>query len=252
MEIGFGIGQLTAIRTDVSNPTPRQFGVIQDVSVDFAGSIKELFGQYGFPAGAARGEIKVTGKAKAAKLSASMYNDLFFGGSSSTGQSLIAIGEGPTPIPTTPFTITVTNSATWVADLGVINNATGLPFTRVASGPTAGQYSVAAGVYTFASADNVSSISVKISYKYTQAAGSWPNATGTTLTLTNQLMGTSPIFKLEMSNGFNSLYQSITLNQCISSKLGFALKNNDWVIPEFEFSAFVDSSNNLGTISTAE
>ena len=49
-----------------------------------------------------------------------------------------------------------------LATLGVVNAANNAAFTKVASGPVAGQYSYAAGVYTFASADNVSGISVII------------------------------------------------------------------------------------------
>lgn len=81
-----------------------------------------------------------------------------------------------TAIPTTPFQITPNppSSGTWASDIGVtcgnvagFCTAVGNAFTKVSSGPTSGQYSVAAGVYTFAAADNASGITVAISYNFT-------------------------------------------------------------------------------------
>lgn len=253
MQIAFGIGALIATRTDISNPTPRQFGVVQDCSVDFKGDIKELMGQYQMPVGVARGAVKVTGKAKAARIDAAAFNDVFFGVPSAniaTGQQNVKVAEGPTAIPGTPFQVTVTGSATFLADRGVYNNATGLPFTRVASSPSAGQYSVSAGVYTFASADT--GISVLISYEYTIAAGAWPAAKGTIITIANQLMGVQPIFSLELQNQFNNQTNTLKLNQCIATSLSMAMKNGDWTIPEFELAGFTDASNVIGVLSSAE
>lgn len=61
-----------------------------------------------------------------------------------------------------PYTITVTHSAAFVEDLGVTKGGT--PMVKVASAPAAGQYSVAAGVYTFNAADH--GAAVVISYRY--------------------------------------------------------------------------------------
>lgn len=63
------------------------------------------------------------------------------------------------------YTITTTNSAAWVEDLGV--TLAGVPMVKVAASPAAGQYSVAAGVYTFNSAN--ASAAVIIRYRYTLA-----------------------------------------------------------------------------------
>jgi hypothetical protein len=41
----------------------------------------------------------------------------------------------------------------------------------------------------------------------------------------------------------------IKLNRAISSKLTFATKLEDFTIPEFDFDAFADGSNNIGKIA---
>lgn len=62
-----------------------------------------------------------------------------------------------------PYTRTVTHSATFIEDLGVIKDGT-TAMTKVSGSPAAGEYSVAAGVYTFNSTDHGDTIA--ISYRY--------------------------------------------------------------------------------------
>lgn len=243
----FGSGVLLGARTDIANATPTNFGLVQDVSIDPSFDIKELYGQNQFPVAIGRGKGKFTCKAKMARISGITFANLFFGTPVTTGQLLTSFGEGPTPIPTTPFHITVTNSATFVDDYGVVNAATGLPFTKVASGPTAGQYSVAAGVYTFASADNVSGISVLINYTYTVTTAGTQK-----IVQTNQLLGNTPTFSAQLYSTFQGIPFNLKLNQCVASKLGFATKLDDFTIPELDFSVFADSANNIATWSFGE
>lgn len=61
-----------------------------------------------------------------------------------------------------PYTVTVAHAADFVADNGVTKG--GVAMTPVAGSPGAGQYSVAAGVYTFNSADH--GAAVIITYRY--------------------------------------------------------------------------------------
>jgi len=71
-------------------------------------------------------------------------------------------------VPATPFQITVTQpNGRWASDVYVAY-ASGAALTKVASAPAVGQYSVAAGVYTFNAAD--AGASVAISYGYVPAA----------------------------------------------------------------------------------
>lgn len=241
----FGIGGIFGVRTDIANPTPVRFGTVQDVTVEMSYTIKTLTGQYQAPVAAARAGLKITAKAKVGKINARQYNDAFFGQTLATGEAVQVLDEGGpsgTAIPTTPFQITVANSASMSAgtpgvDLGVFNAATGIQMTRVAAGPTAGQYSFngTTGIYTFASADNVSAVKVVISYEYSQTT------TGSRITAVNQLMGSAPTLQLHLGNSFQGYKKNMILYACIAAKLSFGMKNEDFAIPDMEFEGFADS-----------
>src|SRR4051812_33913323 len=109
MQYQFGSGNLFGMVLSGATLIPRKFGALQDVSLDFDFNLKELYGQYQFPLAIARGQGKITGKAKAANINGRQMNDVFFGQTLTTGQKLVAIGEAAA-IPTTPFQITVANS----------------------------------------------------------------------------------------------------------------------------------------------
>lgn len=244
----FGSGVLLGTRTDVGNITPVNFGLVQDVTIEETATIKELTGQFQRPVAIARGTIKTTGRAKVARISGMAFANLFYGVTPGAGQVATAFAEGPTSIPTTPYQITVANAATYIDDAGVINAATGLPLTLVASGPVAGQYSVntSTGVYTFSSADNLAGVKVLINYTYTIAA------TGQKFIVANQLLGTTPTFKAKFYTTFQGNAISLQLNNCTSSKLSFQTKLEDFTMPEFDFSCFADSAGNVMTWSFAE
>ncbi len=241
----FGSGTLVGVRTDIANATPSQFGVLQDVEIDFAATMKELMGQNQFAVAVARSSMKVTGKIKSAKIVASVYNNLFFGQTAATGAILQVVNEAAT-IPSTPYQVTVANAATFQTDLGVLNAATGLPLAKVASAPATGQYSVnaATGVYTFAAADTGNAL--LISYTYTSASGA------TKITIANQLQGAAPTFQMNLAETYNSKVLNFQLNQCIASKLSFPLKNSDWTINDIEFQAFADAAGNIGYMTMSE
>ncbi|WP_207000742.1 hypothetical protein [Trinickia mobilis] len=246
-QYAFGSGALWGTAS-VANPTPSRFGGLQDVQLDFSATVKELYGQYTFPLTVARGTVKVTGKAKFAQMQGRLLNDLFFGGTSATGQINVSDNEAGT-IPGTPYQVTVANSATWTVDLGVRYTLTGIPLTRVAAAPATGQYSVAAGVYTFAAADT--GLGVLISYEYTVAA------TGQTITVGNPLLGVAPQFKPVLKQIYTNpagVSQQLTLsmNAATSSKLSMATKLEDFMQPELDFACYCDASNTLCTLSLAE
>ena len=241
-QYAFGSGTLWGINS-AANSTPVRFGALQNVSLDFSANSKTLFGQYQFPLSVARGAISVKGKASFAQLSGRAINELFFGATSAAGE-IRAIEDEAGTVGSTPFQITVANSATWVTDLGVVKTSTGIPLTRVASAPATGQYSVAAGVYTFAAADT--GIAMKVSYTYTVPT------VGQTISIANQAMGLANTFKSVVSLPYNGQKALFTLNACVSSKLTLQTQLEDFTKPSFDFDAFVDSSNNLGTISLAE
>jgi hypothetical protein len=240
----FGSGVLLGTRTDIANATPVNFGLVQEVTIDETATIKELTGQFQRPVAIARGTIKTTGKAKVARISGMAFANLYYGIIPTAGQLATSFAEADTVAATTPFIVTVANSATFVADTGVLYAATGLPLTLVASAPAAGQYSVAAGVYTFNSGD--AGKAVLVNYTYTISSA------GQKFTVVNQLLGTTPTFQAVFYTTFQGQAVSLKLNNCTSNKLSFQTKLDDFTMPEFDFSCFADASGNVMTWSFAE
>jgi hypothetical protein len=233
------------------NATPTKFGTLQDVSLDISGDVKPLYGQKQFPEAVARGKCKITGKAKFAHINGKLLNDMWFGQTMGTGMKAIAIDEVHA-VPTTPFTVTIAppNSGVFVndarGDQGVIYQSTGNPLTRVASAPVQGQYSVntATGVYTFAAADV--GVSVIISYMYTLAS------TGTQLNITNQLMGFAPTIQIALASVYNGQQFNVVLYSVLASKLTIATKQEDFIIPEFDFEAFANAAGQVIDVYSSE
>lgn len=241
---GFGAGVMFATPSDSVTPTPIRFGVLQEVSVDFSFTTKQLFGSYQFPIAIGRGTAKVSGKAKFAQIDGQVLTKIMFNNTPAANQILIVDSEAGTVPASSSYTVTVSGSASWESDLGVNYATTGQPFKRVASAPAAGEYSVASGVYTFASGD--ASASVLISYAKTASSS------GTKTTITNQVLGSAVPFRIDLyQNSPNVAGQQwgLRLNACMSGKLTLATKLEDFTIPEFDFEAFADSSNNLGILN---
>jgi hypothetical protein len=240
----FGSGILLGTRTDIAEATPVNFGLVQEVTIEESASVKEVYGQYQYPLVSARGTVKTTGKAKVARISGLAFANLFYGVTPSSGQLATAFAEAGAVPSSSPYTVTVVNAATAVDDDGVVYAATGLPLTKVASSPTSGQYSVASGVYTFNSADAGKAVLVSYTYGVT--------GSGQKLTVTNPLLGTTPTFQALFYTTFQGQAVSLKLNNCVSSKLSFQTKLEDFTMPEFDFSCFADSSGNVMTWSFAE
>ena len=243
-QYAFGIGALVALRTDIANPTPAQFGTLQEASVDLSFTIKELTGQYQAPAALARAGLKITGKAKAAKISAANFNNIFFGQTQGTGQTLVALAEQATPSATH---VTVANGATYAQDLGVVDVTSGVLMTPVASSPVVGVSYIpgvaGTGQYTFASGDAGQKA---ITYEYTTTGS------GTNIALANQLMGSQPTFKLVLSETYQGKVMNLQLNSVIAPKLSLAFKNEDFMIPEFDFQAAADAAGTIGNVWLSE
>ena len=256
MQAVFGAGLLWGTQTHdaygnvIANPTPIMFGTLQEVSIDISFDTKELYGSQGqFPIFVGRGKGKIDGKAKMGTIKGAVFGQLFFGQGSSNGLVSVNYDTVGTVIPSSPNQITVIapNSGVFQTDLGVINKANGIPLVLVGTVPLSGQYEVnpATGQYTFASADagNV----VLINYSYTAiVSGAVKN------TVINVPMGYAPTFSCELYTPYGGKSLVLTLNQCIASKLSLGTKLDDFMIPEFDFSAFADASGNVLTWSTSE
>jgi hypothetical protein len=204
---------------------------------------KMLYGNLQFPVAVGRGKGKCAGKAKVAQLNGQLINQLFFGQNGTAGLTADYLDTTGIAIPSSPYSITPTppTSGVWTTDLGC-RNAAGVALTRVASAPATGQYSVAAGVYTFAVADT--GTTVYISYQYTAV-----NANAITTSILNLPMGYAPSFRADLSLPYNGQFLTFSLPNCVSSKMSFATKQDDFMVPEFDFEVFANSAGQLMTMS---
>lgn len=238
----FGTGDLFLSRTDVANAAPIKVGTIQDVSVDFSGDVVELFGGDQFAAAVARGQQKITGKASIGATQSALLAGLYFGADKSAGNTTVSSNETHSVPASSPYTVTVINSATFAEDLGVINGTTGDSLDKVASAPASGQYSVSNGVYTFAS--GASGADMMLSYAYTVPS------TGSNFTVTNQPLGTNPTFSMVLysrdpKTTTNRAY--LKLHACVATKLSLPYKQKDFLVQDFEFSASANAAGNVVT-----
>lgn len=239
----FATGQLYT--TPVGGGAPLRIGALQDVSVEFSGDVKQLFGQYQFPLDVARGKTKIEGKIGTGNIDVSSFNELFFGQTVTAGsQKVQAINEAAAvPSSPGPYEVTVANDATFYLDLGVYLVSNGQPLKQVASSPSAGEYSVVDGVYTFNSAQ--ADAAVLINYIYTAStAGSG------TLDISNQLMGTTPKFQLLASQTYGGKAFTMCLYSVTADKLSLPLKQDDYLISEISYQAQANEANQVGFIST--
>lgn len=242
----FGSGALIATPTidalgnAIANPTPVEFGTLQDVSLDVSWDTKTLYGTLQFPVAAGRGKGKVGGKAKAARVNALLFNAVMFG----QGLTYGAIGD---VYDTTGVTVaasvtpTVPNSGTWSRDLGV-KDANGIPYIRVGSAPATGQYSLSSGVYTFAAADVGKT--AYISYQYTAVSTTAPR-----LDIMNVAMGYAPSFAIDFYLPYQGKQLIITAGNAVSNKMSLATKQDDFTIPEFDFDLYADNNGKLMTMA---
>lgn len=246
----FGVGVLIATtRTDsqgnaLAVPAPYRLGIMQDVSTDFSFEGKPLYGESVLPVDRGRGKAKLAFSAKSADIKLAALAALHFGVTPQVGFKGAAVDIAGTVPASASYTVTPTvpSSGTWVADMGV-RDTSGNDFTRVASAPTAGQYSVSAGVYTFAAGD--ASKALLFTFEYSSSSA------GLYVPLTNQLMGYSPSFQVMLFNDTKGSKLALKLTNCQSDKLAVPFKNEDFAIADFGFEALDDGTGSAGYWSQA-
>ena len=247
----FGAGVLFATPINdasgsaIALPSPVQFGIVQDVTIEDSADVKELYGANQYPVDIGRGKGKLMIKCKQAQFSAQLFNSIYYGQTlvagydgvfADTAGASIPTGAGATSInitPTAPFG----GTSTFAADLGV-QDGNGKPYTRVASGPTSGQYSLSGSTYTFSNLD--AGNTVFISYQYANATNP---AQGKILTVNNIPMGSVPVFSAQFFNSRNGHSVWRKFPRCVATKLSMDFKNDDFAIPDLEISCFQDSNN---------
>lgn len=258
MQLGFGAGVLwgtpvaDANGNAIANPTPTKFGVLQEAVLDIEFTNKELYGSNQFPVAVGRGQGKISGSCKAAQINGLTWANLFFGqGTPTPGVLGVFNDTAGEVIPATPFTITVTppGSGVFAQDLGVVD-ANGNPMTEVASGPTTGQYSVntTTGAYLFAAADVGKTVFINYRYTATVSSGNAPMKQ----TVLSQLMGYTPTFSVDLTMQYKGQQLNFHLYAATSSKLSLTTKLEDFLIPEFTFSAYADTQNRILDWSTSQ
>lgn len=243
--------KLDATGATVSNPTPVPLMTLQEGSIDISADVKKLYGQNQYPVAVGRGKGSVSVKVKPARVFASTWNTLFFGESLSDG--IIAAYTdtvGKTIPASSTYTVVITppSSGTFVADLGVISSTTGLPWKRVASSPSAGQYSVdvSTATYTFASAD--ASAVVYINFQYTTSSA----ANGQKQASKNLPMGYAPFFSAILTVSYAGKLTTFNFRNAIATKMAVGVKNEDFAVPEFSFDAMDDGTGYIMDWSTSE
>ena len=235
----FGPGIMIVQNLSQATPAPVNIGYAQEFSIDLASTPKELYGQNQYPLAVARGTVKATGKVKAAVLSGLAWNAAFFGQSLTQSGWSWNIGEQHTLASTTQQ---VNNHTTYSVDLGVSYVASGLPLQRVAPGSeTTGFYSVSLsnGTYTFSTSDSTS----QLSFTYTNTT-----TVGQSLIVTNQLLGTTPVFQLDYYTNYNQPQArpfAVRLYNAVASKISLATKLEDFVMPEIDFGFFENSAHQI-------
>lgn len=240
----FGVGVMIATsRTDalgnlLAVPAPYRIGILQDVSTDFSFEAKPLYGSSQLPIDQGRGKAKLSFSAKTADINAAALAALHFGVAPTAGIKLPLLDQSAT-IPASPYQVapSIPNAGAFVADLGVMDTS-GTTFLRVASAPTTGQYTLSAGVYTFAAADT--GRAVLISVEYSASSG------GIVVPMTNQLLGYSPSFSVILYNDSKGGKLAVKLTNCQSEKLSLPFKNDDFVIADFGWMALDDGTGSAG------
>jgi hypothetical protein len=251
MRILFGVANVFVNPTTGNiplKPTNQQLITLQDFAIDIDVTVKDLRGQFQFPDDTADADRKITWKSGFGRMDIDAWNNVVFGEESITsGGEDVNVNEQHTVPASTPFTITVTNSANFVKDEGAIY-ASGTAAqigqklqNNGLSSPSTGQYiNSVGGVYTFAAAD--AGLVVNISYISTVTSGRG-------LLVSNHTQGWGPGLEIYAANPYQEFTAGIPnyvhLYACKVTKTGMPLKRADYMITTLEGEAYADSSGRV-------
>lgn len=236
----FGVGSVTAI----DSATPAQatdVAIVRGVTIEFKSTDVPLKGGDLVAVDRATSDVEISGKIESADSLAITAPLVIPGTTTATGRGRMATHSAV--IPGTPFQITVPQSANFRKDLGVVNLTTGKRMKRVTSAPAANQYSVAAGVYTFASAEGT----VFIRYSWTDATG------GVTTSFSNQAAGVVAGYQLEVYDPTGGTREEGYFFP--ATKFGNAsggLKAGEWSGTSLDFMVYADSTGKVFDIFSDE
>lgn len=244
-EYVFGAGRIFGINTGAgavpAAPTlvqPVQFLSLIEATVEETVKLVPLESTYEFPDNVADADRKLTGKITFGRVDMLLLNQLVFGETYAAGGTLLQGFEAGAIPATTPFTYTAANSATWVTDLGVYYASNGEQLEQVSAVTAAGEYSVAAGVYTFDAADEGKGVIVN--YTYTSPT------VGHNFTVNSKIMGLKnrPVFSLYLSMPAQGNSDMI-LYACRAAKLNRPFKRDDFLKMELDFEAYPNAAGQV-------
>ena len=221
MRLG-GIGTIWSIPALTTSSTPIPLAVAKSATIDFKQERKPLRGQWMDPIDMLAGARDISVKFAGADFRAATVQ-LVLQGSTLAANATKNVVVGENWVSAT--TVTVAQSATWSEDAGVLDLTAGKWLTRVASAPATGQYSVAAGVYTFAVADAGHNLTITYTYTSTTAGSQ-------TLAVTNQVVQQSTGYLVRVFTPFlvGGVVKTIGVEfpWVHFSDLSLALKPDDW------------------------
>ena len=260
-QFSFGSGYLYGLPVSGSTSIqPQLLGTLQEVTYDISSSVKELYGQYQFAAAVGRGPAKFTGKAKFGQFNSVAWNNFFFG-TGTDGSAAPSVGTGSIvtvnrevgSATTQAVTFANTANGTFTDDLGLYYAVTGNALIKVTTGsPATGQYKVSAvGVYTVASADTAANAASGLVLAYTYQPTS---ATRVVQSINNTAfpMGAAPVFQIihDIPYTSGSTNVGFKIYSAMSNKLAMTFKNEDFTVPEIDFTLFANSAGKVMDIIT--
>jgi hypothetical protein len=237
----FGIGSVTATDAD-GNVT--DVTVVRNITVEFKSTEKPLIGNQLAPIDSATTGLEVGGTIQAADSPAALVALVVPNTAKTTGRRKPKLHEAAIPANPGPYTIQVTEHATFASNLGVVDKTSGKTLKKVAENPATGEYSVAAGTYTFAAADAGHNVAIRYSHTATD---------GVTRTGKNQTVGVTAGYQLEVYEPIGGTKEEGYFFPKVKfSNLSGGMKTDDWTESGFDFTAFSDGSDELFKIFSEE
>lgn len=237
----FGAGRMWS-RQAGNAATPVEFGLMQDVSLSLDYATDSRYGRNTFPLVLVRGNARLTGQARFASICARLFSEVLMadGNAPAAGALRTAVSEQQTV--DANQSVTVTNNATFVSDLGVMRASDHDVFEKVFAEPDDRQYACneSTGVYSFA--NSATNVPVVVSY-------TWSDTTGNEVALTNPLAGQPCLFSLVLNQTFQGKSLTVVLNACAADRLSMPARLEDFILPSVSFKAIADANGVIGTIS---
>lgn len=231
-----GVGGRIYVVPSGANPSPTQFAVFKSWTFELSQESSDLQSSGLDLLDTLPVKRRLKGKLSMSDFNTALLATVTSGTTISAGQKLGAMEQSA--IGATPYQITVTNSATFDKDLGVIDFTAGKELTEVAATPATGQYSFSAGVYTFAAADTTHNVG--ISYRYTVASS------GKTIKVSAANAGVASLtYALHMVGSAGGKSYGIYVPAVRMPNLSLTMSPSEYSDVSVDWSAFLDANNDL-------